>query len=322
MEDTAELIQMIPLFSRLDREKLRIIAENCETCRFSAGDSIFKEGSAVREVFYIISGSVRICRHREDGSLMDLAQYIAGESFGEFDLLGSDSRNASAIAEEDMQVIIFPRRGLLFTDLINAHPALFSEVLKQALISISDRIRSTNKLISVKSRWLNELKRQIYQDKLTGVYNRSFLEDEFGEFQKKHKKLALILIKPDNFKWINDNFGHDTGDTVLQDIAAVLSGHAPEHAEIIRYRGNEFGILLPGRDCRTAVDCAKGLSATFKELDISSRTGGVPFHFSVSIGVSCTPEEGHTVHHIVESAHQRMMDVWKQGGDRVSCKRM
>ncbi len=320
MEDTAEMIKEIPLFSRLKNEQLRVIAENSEVYRFPDGESVFEEGSMVREVYYIVKGSVRIYRRREDGTIMDLAQYIAGETFGEFDLLGSGARNASAVAEEDLQIIIFPKRGLSFRALIDSHPVLFSEVLKQALISISDRIRSTNKIISIKSRWLNELKRQIYQDKLTGVYNRSFLEDEFAEFQKKYKMLALILIKPDNFKWINDNFGHDTGDAVLQDIASALSDYCPEEAEIIRYRGNEFGMLLPEKDCCGASGFADELSEKFRCTDISSRTGGVPFHFSVSIGISCTPDEGRTVHQIVETAHRRMMDVWKRGGDRVIWK--
>ena len=68
-------------------------------------------------------------------------------------------------------------------------------------------------------------------DSLTGVYNRKKLDeilaDQFARFQRNHRPFALLMLDLDNFKSINDNYGHVAGDEVLAEVAAMLEAVGP-----------------------------------------------------------------------------------------------
>ena len=64
------------------------------------------------------------------------------------------------------------------------------------------------------------MKNQVMKDALTGLFNRTFLEENFPSILESYgKPVSMVMIKPDRFKDINDNFGHDTGDKVLRYMA-------------------------------------------------------------------------------------------------------
>ena len=60
------------------------------------------------------------------------------------------------------------------------------------------------------------------------------------------RTVGLLLMKPDNFKYINDTFGHEAGDETLKLMAAALNHFMGERGIVLRYMGNELGVILPG----------------------------------------------------------------------------
>ena len=88
-----------------------------------------------------------------------------------------------------------------------------------------------------------------HYDTLTSVFNRNYLEIlidfESQKSQKELYPLSVILIDVDNFKYFNDQYGHDFGDKVLSSVAALMSGKLRESDYIGRFGGDEFLILLP-----------------------------------------------------------------------------
>jgi len=86
-------------------------------------------------------------------------------------------------------------------------------------------------------------------DKLTQLYNRSYIDTKIEEMTKRDIRFGVILIDIDHFKKINDTYGHVTGDTVLQHFAKILRKTFPDNAIISRWGGEEFLVLLPV--CRT-----------------------------------------------------------------------
>ena len=95
----------------------------------------------------------------------------------------------------------------------------------------------------------NLLEYQASHDKLTGLFNRNKFDELFIKEIKRSKRysasLSIILLDIDNFKMINDNYGHQIGDIVLKEISQIISLHIREQDIAVRWGGEEFLVLLP-----------------------------------------------------------------------------
>lgn len=103
------------------------------------------------------------------------------------------------------------------------------------------------------------------KDPLTGIFNRKRFDDVMEEWmhvsKKKGRPLSLILFDIDDFKGINDSYGHIVGDDVLKDIAATVSKSIRDTDVFARWGGDEFVILLPDTDLRQAEEMAAWVGA-------------------------------------------------------------
>lgn len=91
---------------------------------------------------------------------------------------------------------------------------------------------------------MEKLNRAVYRDELTGLYNRRFVMEKLAQDLKEFgRQDALIMLDVDNFKTVNDTYGHETGDTVLVCIANIMEGICRRH-KVIRWGGEEFLIIL------------------------------------------------------------------------------
>lgn len=123
------------------------------------------------------------------------------------------------------------------------------------------------------NRRLEEVNRKLVyvatHDGLTGLLNRGRVESILHELtddrQKNHHVFTAIMVDLDNFKGINDEFGHGAGDRVLQEVAGVFSKKSPPNAYIGRWGGDEFVILLPRMEEEEAAALAETLRKTIEE---------------------------------------------------------
>jgi diguanylate cyclase (GGDEF)-like protein len=126
------------------------------------------------------------------------------------------------------------------------------------------------------------------KDPLTGVYNRQYLEDYLLKLIKKAKrnkneKIMVIFFDLDNFKPINDNFGHNTGDKVLKEVADIIKSHFREYDLISRFGGDEFVAVIenPPASIYDRINRLKEIiEDTFRNYNIS-----------ISLGVSNYPDD-------------------------------
>lgn len=312
-----ELLAAVDLFSQLSNQDLGVLADHAEFYEFGPGDVIFAAGTVDRELFVIESGEVRIYRDGPEGREIDLAQFVAGESFGEQDFLSEEPRTASAVSETTSRVLVFPTRGTSFHETMIEHPKLFARVLHQFLVIVAGRIRSTNQLVSENSGWVQELRQQVFGDKLTGLYSRSYLDDEFGGILGRARgPMAFLMVKPDNFKLINDTFGHEVGDHVLRILANHLKTLLDEGQTPVRYRGNEFAVIAPNAEEETAVRLAERLRVGMRAADLTPVTGDTDVPLTFSVGVAVHPEHG-SAEEIIASAHELVFVSRDSGGNKV-----
>jgi len=121
------------------------------------------------------------------------------------------------------------------------------------------------------------------RDPLTGLANRREFEQAFKNARASEAPLALFICDLDGFKPINDTWGHQAGDALLQEIAKRMLAEAGTHAVVARLGGDEFGILLPRSTEALAAGAAKRLlGAIGRPFEINGKS----LHVGVSIGIA------------------------------------
>jgi diguanylate cyclase (GGDEF)-like protein len=163
-------------------------------------------------------------------------------------------------------------------------------------------------------RAVNEEQRLARTDNLTGVANsRWFLEIAATEIarQRRYKHpLSIAFLDCDNFKDVNDKFGHAAGDELLKRIATAVQSSLREVDVVARLGGDEFAILLPESDARAALFVSNKVRAALK-LAVSD------FNVTFSVGIVTYHEAPASVELLVHSADQAMYEAKKSGKDAV-----
>lgn len=160
-----------------------------------------------------------------------------------------------------------------------------------------------------------QLAHLVVQDQLTNVLNARAFADRLSEELDRNRRypgpLALLYMDLDNFKFINDTHGHQTGDAVLRLVADAMRSSV-RHSDIVgRLGGDEFAVLMPETDAQLADAAAKRLVAGLRNV-----FKGTP-NVTASIGVvSCTATDAST-DDLLRRADQAMYDAKKMGKDRV-----
>jgi len=317
MKQKIDLLRKVELFSTLKNEELNIVARYSDYHSYKSGEIIFQEGNHNEELYIIRDGEVLITKHRNGNRDVDLARFISGECFGEMNLFDSALRNTVARAERDTTLLLFPMKGVKFQEIIHEHPDVFAHILHKIIAGIAKRIRTANRLICEKEPWIQKLKSQIMKDELTGLYNRAYLEERLPKlFSAGRERTCVLLLKPDQFKKINDVYGHEAGDRVLQMMAETLSSLVRKSDILIRFQGDEFLVVLPQTDDTRAFAIAEQYRKGIRTMDLS-RIVEEDFPFTASIGVAVHNKKAGQFDRIIIAATEAMLRARQNGGDCV-----
>ncbi len=132
------------------------------------------------------------------------------------------------------------------------------------------------------------------RDFLTGLYNRRYFFDHINEYienEEHGEKFAVAMIDIDNFKKINDTYGHDTGDKVIIHLADVLMSNTNYRDVVSRFGGEEFCVVLKNINRFSAVEIFDRLRREVESSVVYSDKKE-PIRFTISIGVSLYSEDG------------------------------
>lgn len=206
----------------------------------------------------------------------------------------------------DMEYRIKSREGSYRWYLVRATPLCDSngEVIKWfgACADIDDQMH-TQQLLEEQIKEHTEalfeanerLRHESIHDPLTGLYNRRYLEDvlerETRRAVRAEHGLSVIMVDLDHFKRFNDTYGHDAGDTVLRETAALLLKSVRAEDIVCRYGGEEFTIILPMAAFRIAYARAERIREKVHELNLVCR-GQKVGEITLSAGVAALPEHG------------------------------
>lgn len=204
-------------------------------------------------------------------------------------LLSAESPNANAFSEQDERVLSI-LAGSTAMSLVNAD-------LHQRMEKLT------------------------IEDELTGVSNyryfRGRLEDERRRAVRYGQPLSLVMVDIDWFKRLNDEFGHETGNVLLRKLAEVINSCIRDVDILARYGGEEFIIILPQTAASEARVIGERIRRKVERTEFGRTHNGDPLHMTVSIGITCYPENGRPETELVESVDKALYDAKGRGRNLV-----
>ena len=149
-----------------------------------------------------------------------------------------------------------------------------------------------------------------YQDSLTDLYNHRYfyeqLSHEVERAQRYGRPVSVILLDLDNFKQVNDTYGHLMGDKLLALMGQVIKDQVRASDIAARYGGDEFAIILPDTPRPAAEATAEKLSRAIATGRTNAGSMSENLPLSASFGVACCPDESRTVSELLQLADDRV----------------
>ncbi len=214
------------------------------------------------------------------------------------------------------RVRLEPRRSFaIWQQSVRGHSDPWQQTDADALQNLLRILNEVNKL-QVTRKMQETLHWRAHHDHLTGLYNRRAMEDEVARrLEDGQYNTALMLLDLDHFKKINDTYGHETGDQVLQQLSLRLRAVMREFDLLARLGGDEFMLLLqiPHPSAATALTFAERLhGAVATPFEVK----GQQFRLGISVGIAIPPGHGRTVSELLRHADLALYQAKSQGRSR------
>ena len=209
--------------------------------------------------------------------------------------------------------LVYPFATSILVALIAPHnPTLACTLIGITFIGIAVRMLVIQlRLLDVRQR----LEFEATHDPLTGVWNHGaameLLEIEIKRSLRNHLPVGVIMIDLDHFKQINDRFGHQVGDQVLQGVVARATAELRDYDIMGRYGGEEFIVILPQCDSRETLVCSERLRRAIAESPVGTVNG--PVTVTASFGAACAPAPDMDLHSVVAKADAALYRAKEKG---------
>lgn len=217
---------------------------------------------------------------------------------------------------QDLEINYIDKNNENRTGLTNIVPVVINdtECLLTSIIDISDRVKNEKKILELSNK-----------DSLTDTYNRRFVYEVLSKIIEKGNKnrdlFSVAIIDIDNFKNINDNYGHQVGDEVLVEFTKIVKENLRPDDVLGRYGGEEFIIIVNNADIEKSSKVLERVLANVrKRLSIF---GDYEINLTFSAGVTSCKELEEvelSIDRLVEIADQRMYLAKKNGKNKVNYK--
>lgn len=152
-------------------------------------------------------------------------------------------------------------------------------------------------------------------DPLTGLANRRSIQERYEQAEVLKEEYALLMGDLDNFKSVNDTYGHDMGDEVLKSVAEIFKQTAQEGDVVCRWGGEEILMFLPKRVKEDAASTAEHILESIQALDFHAQKGE-EFSVTITIGVAVSAE-GREFEEVLKKADERLYDGKHKGKNQV-----
>jgi diguanylate cyclase (GGDEF)-like protein len=182
--------------------------------------------------------------------------------------------------------------------------------------SLQDELRSKNLELE---QMLMRVEVMAQTDPLTELFNRrrcaAIIEDEFARTKRYQSPLSCIMIDIDFFKKVNDEFGHRTGDHVLQKLAQIIDDNIREVDTAARWGGEEFVVIMPETDEEGALRPSHRILKKTEETEFPGLPAG---RVTISLGIATAPHQKiDSGERLIDASDQAMYQAKKNGRNRI-----
>ncbi|MGZ4114054.1 MAG: diguanylate cyclase [Actinomycetota bacterium] len=182
-------------------------------------------------------------------------------------------------------------------------------------LAVLERFAAHAALVMRNATLLDEVRRMAATDGLTGIANRRTFDEalarEIARAERTGQPVTLVMLDVDHFKRLNDEHGHQAGDSVLQVVGKALSADLRPFDTAARYGGEEFAIILPGCTAEESRDVAERIR---RRAGASSPIAGV----TLSAGVATLPGSSRDATDLVRAADAALYEAKRAGRDRLA----
>lgn len=220
-------------------------------------------------------------------------------------------------ASQNISESLIAQENLNLEDASNAYEEI--EKLKKINLSLKMNLEKAMRNIDLERESLEKIKVKVYRDSLTGLYLREYLQVKLKEnlyYMERYGRIfSLFMIDVDDFKDINDKFGHQIGDNVLWQIGNLIKKNIRSSDIPVRYGGDEFVILMPETDINSAKKVAEKF--TDKMSKVIFKKKDEEFKVTFSIGLTCVRKDD-TLDSIMERVDAALYSSKRSGKNSIT----
>ncbi|MDR0323467.1 MAG: GGDEF domain-containing protein [Treponema sp.] len=321
---TFSFLRQLPLFSGLSEDEFVIVSEALKIIHVQKNETVFKEGDSGEEMFIFYSGALYAFGTQSDGTPRKLFDINPGNFFGEMSIIAHEPRSATIVSTEDSSLIMLQKKD--FYRIINEYPIIGFKILRTIGLVQNKWLDQSSKSYNDIIRWGEIARRRAITDELTSLYNRSFLEESIKErFSNQSMNLrvmSLLMMDLDKIHMINERHGAKGGDLVIISAAEMIRSCLRPGDIPSRLAGDEFAILLPDTDKKSAVKIAEQIREKIekKQIEIPESPGAdktVFINNRTSIGIAITPVHAKTMKELMETSDTALRKAKEFGRNRV-----
>ncbi len=312
-EDVAQMLES-KLFRFVSTESIEGILQECRIRELAAGETLLEPDHANNLLYIVLSGSLNIYLRRERNE--PVATLGIGETVGEMSIIDGGKISALVVAAEPCRLAAM-KEELLWSMVQVSHSAACN-----LLTILTRRLRNANHLIEERMAMFDSYREYGSIDALSGLHNRHWFDQMLGRMLHRchlaGKPLSLIMTDLDNFKEINDSFGHLAGDRAIHGVAQTIVSNSRPNLLAARFGGDEFVIILPEIDAARATAIAERLRLTILQATIEDHHGNPLPGLTLSVGVAEAPP-GSTRDQLLAAVDAALFRAKNGGRNRVCC---
>lgn len=315
MSEMKDFLRSVDIFSSLSPDERTEVGTYLSGVESGPDEVLFREGDTGDRLFIIRSGSVGITVQSTEGSELEVASFSEGECFGEMTLFDQAPRSATCRTREPTSFFTLSVED--FDQLIRNQPSLAIKIMYRMLNITTERLNNSSNFLSDMVQWGENARKRAITDEFTGLYNRRFLdeaiEEQIADARASNTRLAVMMFDLDHFHAINDAYGQQIGDQVIQDLVPVIRSVFRESDFAARYGGDEFTVLLPQTGVNEAMTIANTLVEGVRTVDTLRRQDGPIDTATTSVGVAVFPDHGGSGKDLSDNADYALYQA-KEGG--------
>lgn len=231
----------------------------------------------------------------------------------------ADTQQFKAVIDKNLDNLNrVEREGLSVQEVMGLVKTMVKEAqsMRQTTMLFNQSLEAAEKEIAELRSQLKASQQDALYDALTGLCNRRYFD---SELQAKYAlpSLTLIFADIDYFKKINDEHGHQMGDLVLKAVARKLQSCCRDSAQVFRYGGEEFAVIVPNKTLKQTRSMAEMMRKTVEKIAVKDRRSGETLgDITISIGLAEKPLKG-DAQKLLELADKQLYEAKRLGRNRV-----